>query len=261
MKLKLWVVLFLVGIPTSGNPLKVPEFVESTPKEHFIGIGAPCHTHSEARKSAIDDVAKQVLGSIGRSYNHMFTRSNKGDPHRPKFYFSDHLSSTTHGIVLDIERNIVKSYWSSKGSDKYVCFILVRYTDKLISEMRRLSKGPHLVASAVSENQNSVRLKVSEVNGVSVILTSADIHLAKKNRFADVISFFVIKVSKGSNVSYSVAFDPVPLCGNSGNFEISLSRFCNKGLSDYLLGAQVTKSVVLKGYDELSRPVSVNVEF
>ena len=261
MKLKLWVVLFLVGIPTAGNPFKVPEFVESIPKEHFVGIGAPCHTHSEARKSAIDDVAKQVLGSIGRSYNHMFSRSYEGDPHRPKFYFSDHLSSATHGIVLDIERNIVKSYWSSKDSGEYVCFILVRYTDKLISEMRRLSKGPNLVASVVSENQNSVRLKVSEVNGVSVILTSADIHLAKKNRFADVISFFVIKVSKGSNASYSVAFDPVPLRGNSGNFEIPLSRFCNKGLSDYLLGAQVTRSAVLKGYDELSRPVSVNVEF
>ena len=261
MKLKLWVVLFLVGIPTTGNPFKVPEFVESIPKGHFAGIGAPCHTHSEARKSAIDDVAKQVLGSIGRSYNHIFSRSNKGDPHRPKFYFYDHLSSTTHGIVLDIERNIVKSYWSSKGSGKYVCFILVRYTDKLISKMRRLSKGPHLVASVVSENQNSVRLKVSEVNGVSVILTSADIHLAKKNRFEDVISFFVIKVSKGSNVSYSVAFDPVVLCGDSGNLEIPLSRFYNKGLSDYLLGAQVTRSAVLKGYDELSRPITVNVEF
>jgi hypothetical protein len=163
--------------------------------------------------------------------------------------------------VLDIERNIVNSSWSRKGSGKYVCFILVRYSDKLISEMRRLSKGPRVVVSVVSENQNSVRLKVTEVNGVSVILTSANIHLAKKNRFADVISFYVIEVPKDSDAHYSVTFDPVPLCGNSGNFELALSRFSNEGLQDYLLGAQVIRSAVLKGYDELSRPISVNFEF
>ena len=73
MKHKLWVVfLLLIGIPATGSPFEVPYFVENVPRGHFAGISAPSHNLSETRKLAIEDVAKQILGSIGQSYNHAY---------------------------------------------------------------------------------------------------------------------------------------------------------------------------------------------
>ena len=67
---------------------------------------------------------------------------------------------------MGVEQNIVKSSWCRDASNKWIYFVLVRYPDRLIAEMRRLSKGAKVVASVISDNGCSVRLKVTEVNNV-----------------------------------------------------------------------------------------------
>lgn len=78
--------------------------------------------------------------------------------------------------------------------------------------------------------------------------------------FGKAISFYVWKVPSGFQYSLSIAFKPVRVCGGSQEVSLSLAG-CQKGFSDYLLGAKLERVAILRGYDELSRPVSVRVVF
>ena len=127
--------------PAVVHQLKVPSFVTSIPAGHFAGVSAPCKTLSKARKSAIDDVARQILSSVNTRYDHQYLDRISGSVRNPKRVVDDRLSKIAKGVVLGVERNIVKSAMSQDASGRHVYFILVRYSDKLISEMRRLSRG------------------------------------------------------------------------------------------------------------------------
>ena len=254
------VCLLVVGVPAVGSPFSVPKYVTSVPDAHYAGVSAPMQTLAEARKSAIYDVVRQVLGSIDTRYDHRFVSRMSGDPRKPDRTFSDSLQGESRGMVLHVERNIVHSSWQRGDDGRYVYFILVRYPDTLIAEMRRLTKGPSVHAALIRQDSGFVELRLSEVNGVAVTFASAEIHVRKRNRYAGAISFILYPVSKGSSWSGTVGFDPVTVKGGSRILRLDLSRF-QKGISDYLLGAEVVYKIVLRGYDELSRPASVNVAF
>ncbi|MFC1812582.1 hypothetical protein ACFL03_07810 [Thermodesulfobacteriota bacterium] len=244
------------------SPLQVPSFLTSVPPNHFAGVSSPCDSISEARRSAIDEVVRQILSSVNVQYNHSYSNRVSGNVRGkvPKRVVDDRLSKVAKGVVLGVERNIAKSSWSLDGSGMYVYFILVQYQDKLIAEMRRLSRGAKVVASIVSDSGDSAKVRVTEVNGVSAVLSSADVIIRKRNRFAKLISYYVVHVSKGSEQKMTVAVDPVWICSNSREFRLALSD-CKKKLSDYLLGAEVERVAVLKGHDEIGRKVSVTVVF
>ncbi|VBB45025.1 hypothetical protein TRIP_B350162 [uncultured Desulfatiglans sp.] len=242
------------------DELSVPPFVTSVPDDHFAGVSAPMPSLGHARKSAVDDVVRQVLGAIGIEYNHQYVDRISGSVRDPKRNIEDRLSGFSHGVVLGIERNIVKSSWFRDDSGRYVYFVLVYYPGEKIREMRRLSKGAKVFASVVTKHKGDVRLKVWEVNGVSVVLTSARIIVRKKNRFAKAISFFVWHVPSGSEHDISMALGPIRVCGDSREVTLSLSE-CDKNLEDYLLGAKLERLATLKGHDELGRPVLARVSF
>jgi hypothetical protein len=252
----------LYGAPTFGGSEEVPLFVTSFPSGHFAGVSAPMPSLAESRRGAVDDVVRQVLGAIGVQYDHhyvdMVSRSVRG--RGPERKVNDRLSGVAHGVVLGVEQNIVKSSWCRDASNKWICFILVRYPDTLIVEMRRLSKGAKIVASVISDNGCSVRLKVTEVNNVSVVLSSADVTINRRNRFAKILSFFVWKVPSGSTRNVSLAFDPVRISGCSRGVLLAFDG-CEKEVYDYLLGVKFERVAVLKGHDELGRVVSVRVPF
>jgi hypothetical protein len=242
--------------------LQVPSFLATTPAGHFAGVSAPYLTLSEARKSAIFDVVRQVLGSIGVSYKYGSEHYVKGNVSGdgPQRTVEESLSGSAKGIVIGIERNIVKSKWSKDGSGKFVYFILVRYPEEKIWEMRRLSKGARLIATNISDpSTDGIKLKVSEMNGVSVVLTSADIKIRKHNRFSKPISLFLWKVPSMIEDNSSISFDPVEICSNSINIQIPTNAF-RKSLIDHLVGANLELIAVLKGYDEIGRPVSIKIE-
>lgn len=252
------IICLLIGVPAIGSPFQVPDFMTLVTTGHYAGISPPSQSMADARLSAVHDVVRQILGSIGVEYDYAFASVVSGDPRRPNRRVSDKLSGVAHGIVVDVERNIVKTVWHEHYG-RYVCFILVRYPDKLIERMRRLSKGSKVVASVIGGTGGDVVLRVTEVNGVAVVLTSADVTIRKQNRYAKWISFYVWKVSKGSRGYYSVALNPIKVCG--GSREIRLKTHAQKDLKDYLLGADLTHTAVLNGHDEIGRAVRVQVSF
>jgi len=252
----------LFGAPTFGGSEQVPLFVTSVPSGHFAGVSAAMPSLTEARRGAVDDVVRQVLGAIGVQYDHQYVDMVSGSVRGrgPERKVNDRLSGVAHGVVLGVEQNIVKSSWCRDASNKWIYFVLVRYTDRLVAEMRRLSKGAKVVASAICDNGCSVRLKVTEANNVSVVLSSADVTINRRNRFAKAISFFVWKVPSGSTRNVSLVLDPVCVCACSREILLAFDS-CEKEIYDYLLGAKFERVAVLKGHDELGRAVSVRVPF
>ena len=228
----------------------VPDFVTKVPPGHFAGVSAPCRTLAEARRSAVDDVVRQILGSIGVSYDHRHVNRMVGDVRAVRREIDDDLRGISHGLVLGVEQGIVESTWS-RDHGMFTYYVLVKYPDSQIAEMRRLSRGAHVVASVAGE---FVHLR--ESNGVSVVLTSADVIVRKRNRFAPFISFCIWKAPEGSDERFSLAFEAVRLCGSSGRIRLDFGRFSRQAM-DYLLGADVSVSVVIRGFDEVGRKVEV----
>jgi hypothetical protein len=240
--------------------LQVPSFLSTTPEGHFAGVSAPCPNLSEARKSAVLDVVRQVLSSIGASYGYVSKHHVKGNVRGESLQsnIDESLSGTAKGIVLGVEQNIVKSSWSRDVSGNFLYFVLVRYTEEKILEMRRLSKGARLIASVAHVADSKINFKVSEANGVAVVLTTANISVTKKYRFSKAIFLFLWNVPSKQKHRYSIPIDPVKICGNSANIRIP-SDTLGKSLIDYLLGAIIESNATLNGYDEIGRPVSVKI--
>lgn len=252
--------VFLWGAPGYGGSLQVPSFVTLVPAEHFAGVSAPCKSLSEARKSAVDDVVRQILSSVNIRYDHRYLDRVSGSVRNPKRHVDDRLFKVAKGVVLGVERNIVKSSISKDASGRHVYFILVRYSDKLIAEMRRLSKGAKVMASVVGYSGNDLILDVVEVNGVEVVISSADITITKVNRYAGFISYYIMKVPKGSQGGFTRAIGPVRVCGGSSKVRLRVSGK-GKKIVDHILGAEIDVVAVLKGHDEIGRVVTARVGF
>ena len=85
------VIVLLWDLQGICKSLQVPSFFVKVPKEHFAGVSEPCKSLAEARKSAIYDVARQVLGSIGSRYSHRFVFDSSGNPKNPQVSIQDNL--------------------------------------------------------------------------------------------------------------------------------------------------------------------------
>ena len=75
------------------------------------GVSAPMPSLTEARRGAVDDVVRQVLGSIGGQYDHQYVDMVSGSVRGrgPEREVNDRLSGVAHGVVLGVEQNTVKS--------------------------------------------------------------------------------------------------------------------------------------------------------
>jgi len=125
--------------------------------------------------------------------------------------------------------------------------------------MKRLSKGARLIASVAHVADSKINFKVSEVNGVAVVLTSADISVTKTYRFSKAISLFVWKLPSKAKHRYSIPIDSVKICGNSMNIQLPINNH-RISLTDHLMGAKLESNAIVNGYDEIGRPVNVKIE-
>ncbi len=66
-------------------------------------------------------------------------------------------------------------------------------------------------------------------------------------------------VPEGSSDRYSASINPVAVCKGSKDIRLNLSD--GKGLSDFLLGAEIRRTVILSGVDEVGRKVNAKVSF
>ena len=217
---------------------------------------------AEARRSAVYDVVRQVLRAVGADYRNVFVdvalwSVNRDETRR---FVYDRLIGKSRGFLLGIEQNIVQSEWVQDNDGKYLCFILVRYPDNLLDEMRRLSKGARVIASPYKKDNRNLSFSLTETNGVSVVLSSAKVTVLRRNRFSNAVSFFIWPVPEGDTIESVVTFQPIRLRNNS-----SLVKFPNndigKTFKDYFLGAEIKRSAVFYGFDELGRTVTSTTEF
>jgi len=251
---------FLFLFPDAAKSFQLPDYVSKVPKGHFAGISVPCETMAEARQSAIMDVARQILGAVNARYRHSFSSFVSGDPRLPHRSVVDRFCVESSGIVLGIARNIVKCDFTEDHKGRHLCFILCRYSPERTARMRRLSGGAKLTGATLDCSLHDATLQVTEANGVAVFITEADVYFQKQNRYADTISHFIWKVPKKTTGIHPTPFaHPIRICGESRQIRVPL-KSCRR-LLDYFLGAEFTYTVVLKGYDELSRPVKLKVSF
>lgn len=222
-------------------------------------VMSPAYNVTEARNSAIDNAARQILSAVNVEYTHHYLDRIYGNVRNPKRSIEDQLSKVAKGVVLGVERRIVKSAWSREASRRYVYFILVQYPDRLVSEMRRLSKGAKVVCQLLSTGKGQIEIRLSEVNGVAVTLSSMDITIRKVNRYAGFISYYIMKVPKGSVARFSQAIAPVRVCRSSTTVTVKLPGQ-EIQLSDYLLGADLDVQGIIRGNDEIGRAVAVKVD-
>ena len=244
---------------STGNAFSVPGFINRVPYGHYAGISAPCTDLQKAKNSAISDIVKQILGSINAEYDQFFSSKVSGSPQKPQRLIKDEFSRITSGVVLDVERNIIRSSYCQDISGRHICFILIKYSDLQIKNMRRLSRGGYVVASVLSTSGGVLLVKVTETNGVAVTLMLADILVSKKNHFAKMINFYIWKVPYGSKDSFSIALSPVKICGGASIIKIDI-RQSQKDWRDYLIGAKLEFDLKLKGFDEIGRAVSVSIK-
>ncbi len=253
--------LVVLSFPYHCYALKVPDFATHVPNDHFVGISSPCDNLQSSRKSAIADVTKQVLGSIQADYKHIYAKSISGNPANPKISIRDDFSSNSFaGTTLNIEKNIVKTHFIKDVYGRYVCFVLVKYSQPQIAEIRRLSKGANIIASTKNNSRGAITIKVSETNNVAVILTSVTIDLEKNYSFAGFYNFCIWKVPYGYNESYKVAIDPVRIVNETSMIQIQ-THHLGKNWKDIFLGTDLKYRIGISGYDEIGREVSAWTEF
>ena len=252
--------LIVTGSIAEENRVLVPDFISSPPPGHFAGISSPLQSLAEARKSALSDIARQILHEIGGQYDHSFISRTFGNAHDPKRFVDDQLRIKSAGLIQGLEQNIVRHKWIRDFSGQYTCYVLARYPANLIKEMRRLSKGAKVFATALEPKNGRMNFKLAEINGVSVVMTSATIQIHKDNRFAKAISFFIWPVPEGSKNKKSVSFVPVQICGNSTKIQLTMNSI-KKNLTDYFLGSRIQHSIIFEGIDEIGRSVQTSVVF
>ena len=253
-------ILIVTGSIAGENRVLVPDFISSPPLGHYTGISLPSHSLAEARKSALSDVVRHILHEIGGQYDHIFISRAFGNAHDPKRYVDDRLRIKSAGLIRNLEQNIVKNTWVQDFSGKYTCFVLAQYPANLIREMRRLSKSARVLATVLEIKGGQIAFRLTEINGVSVLMKSATIHVQKENRFAKTISFFIWPVPEGTENQNSVSFDPVQICGNSATIRLTENSI-KKDLYDHFLGTKVKRTIMFEGIDEIGRLVQTSTVF
>ena len=152
--------------PTRSEPLALPGFVLAVPEGHFAGISQPCPTIASARQSAIGNVIKQVVGTMNSDVRAMYKERMKVDGLGSRHTVDDDINILAEGMVVGVEQNIVDAVVVTDAFGRYVCYMLVRYPDELINEMRRLSLGANLIPSLKSLGDKNVKIQVSETNRI-----------------------------------------------------------------------------------------------
>jgi len=256
----------VLGVLLSGSPVSSgssasagevrPSWVDRAVYEqggyiYFVGS-----SYDDALRLAVQGVY-QVVTSEFSSYQSERV-SGSGSIHRG--FVEDRLTAISKDIQL----------YGLRQVDSHGDMVLLRISDRdyeaargrvlhRLKEEKRLSKGSRVVGSIVSVNGSDVHIRVTELNGVAVVLDSAELVVRKQNRFASTISYYVVHVPEKSQERVSVSLVPVRVCGGSQEIRVSVED--GKGLSDYLLGADIRRTLVLRGVDEVGGSVTLKVAF
>ena len=236
-------------------PVVVYAEIVFIPRDHFLGVSSPCATMVDARNEAFWDVAKQIVRTIGGRYDIQFESRMTQDGDMFRQYVDERFRFVGEGFISEIESNIVGSRYTVTDGE-YVYEMLVHFPRRLLDRMIRLSKGAKVLAKKIDASVYEVR----EVNGVSVVLTEATVILSEDNRHAGFLNYYVMRVSNGSNKTFTKALpEPIILKGRGVKHTRLMVLNKNKPLTDAVLGTRRSVEITLIGTDEIGRPVKVKV--
>ena len=227
----------------------------SVPKGHFLGISVPCASVAVARQKALHDVSAQILRTIGASYSLRFDSRVTGTIEKVNRHIDERFHYSASGFIAEIENRIVSQTYN-RTSAGIVYKMLVHFPRQLVERMRRLSHGAKVLVRRLNDSIYELR----EVNGVSCVLTEAIIVVSEKNMHAGFLNYYVMRVSNGSNKTFTKALpEPIILKGRGVKHTNLMMPNKNKTLTDAFLGTRRSVKITLIGTDEIGRPVKVKV--
>ena len=249
--MKVWIAIALVLVPAicfAG--------IGPVPHDTFLGISPPSASVHDAREKALQDVAAQVLRTIGAEYSLSSSSSVTGSAGTAEYHLSERFSYSASGFIQGLDRNVVSQSFEDTPAG-IVCWMWVRFSSQDIERFRQLSLGAKV--HAVWAGDGTVELR--EVNGVPVVLTEYTVQVKERNTHAGFLSYYVMKVSSGESREYSQPLSkPVHL--SSGNIErvwLAVPGHKKTGFQDMVLGTRRSVVVTITGRDVVGRPVTAVV--
>ena len=255
--------LFLFHTPSVcsqvAGSLNIPGWAINIPLHCFVGISKPSPSIEEARQQAIDSAVSQILQTMGAEYSLTHSSILAGTDNRSHHELNERLSYTAKWFIRSLHQNIVKSDLF-RIDNTYVYFVLVHFPPQKIEKLRKLTIGPMISAQIVENDSVKVLVEVTENNDVGVTLTDYQMKITKKNRHAGVITLFAWKVLECSIWEYKGAIiNSINLRGDSKTFNIPYPNTDSR-IGQMILGTEIQTKIILNGYDEIGRKISVTVE-
>jgi hypothetical protein len=237
---------------STGKPA-IPLWVTNVPKDCFVGISGPCNSVEKARKKALESAIAQILQYMGAEYT--LTHESRLAPP----YLNESLAFRAKWFVAFVQKYIKKMVLQEERQG-YVCYVLVGLTPHQLENLKKLSIGPKVSAVMIGKSDCQIKIKASEAVGVTAVITDYQIKMITKNPHAKLISLFVWNVSETTTKDMSGVFEePVILNENTLTFSIPTTDQ-NHGLGSLILGAKYETTIILHGYDEAGRKISVAVK-
>ena len=123
-----------------------------------------------------------------------------------------------------------------------------------------LTIGPKVSARIVKTNSDTPTIELNELNGVGVTFTDYRAEIKSIHRHARFITLFAFKVPGSIHHQIKgVIGHAVSLNSNSTQFELPFPKTDSK-IKQLILGTQKQVKIVLTGYDEIGRKLSVTVQ-
>ena len=243
----------------ASEAMGIPKWVTRIPERHFVGISKVCRSIEEARKGALDSAISQILQAMGAEYTLTHASSFTGDENHAHHDLNEKLIYSAKWFIRSVQETI-KASAIQAVRDGYVCFVLLDFPPVKIKRFRQLTIGPKIGARVVKVTQRGVLIEVRENNDVRVTFTDYQIETSTENRNADLITLFAWKVPKGSHRNIEGILDQkISVKNNSQNFLIPKPAV-GSTVKNLILGSETHLKILLHGYDEMGRKVSLSVK-
>jgi hypothetical protein len=232
---------------------EIPLWVTNVPKDCFVGISVPCDSVEKARKKALESAIAQILQYMGAEYT-LTHQSRLAPP-----YLNETLAFRAKWFVAFVQKYIKKMVLQEERQ-RYVCYVLVGLAPHRLEKLKRLSIGPKVSAVMIGKSEGQIKIKASEAVCVTAVITDYHIIMKTTNRHAKLISLFAWKIPESKTMDMVGVFvEPVILNGNTLMLSIP-SPPQDHGLGSIIIGAKYETTIVLQGYDEAGRKLSVAVK-
>lgn len=243
---------------SEAEPLDIPDWAIHIPEDTFVGISSPCPNLEKARQQALESAIGQILQAMGADYRLTHESRLTGDLNHSRHELRETLSYTARWLLISVQQN-TKQYAFRNTINGQVCFVLVQMSPSELDKLKTLTIGAKLTARVVGKNGDKLLVEVNETNGVGATFTEYRINVTTTNNHARLITLFLLKVPESENRTLEGALaNRLFLKNGSGRVVIPLPPNRND-IRSLFMGSRKDLGIVLTGYDEIGRTVSVPV--